>query len=153
MMICSNNRTILFLVVLLSLLCNIFGWNFNIMIQPLRSSVSKKKRNLAIATFTCVLSINTLNPPCHAAIETSPSTASAVIYKTGKSPEGLSTSPADSRKDKTFLRCMSNCKTDCQKPGEGPAKLDCVQDCQDQCCNSYEQCSFKIKSSTLGNGI
>jgi hypothetical protein len=29
---------------------------------------------------------------------------------------------------------------------EGNARLDCQQDCQDQCCNSYEQCSFKVKT-------
>ena len=29
---------------------------------------------------------------------------------------------------------------------EGVARLDCQQDCQDQCCNSYEQCSFKVKT-------
>lgn len=87
------------------------------------------------------------------AIASTASGTSKVTYKSGKSPVGLPAVKTDSKKDITFLRCMSNCKTDCQKPGEGLAKLDCIQDCQDQCCNSYEQCSFKINSNGLGNGI
>jgi len=76
------------------------------------------------------------------------------IYKSGKNPDGVSSkeSTAGTKKDTSFLRCMSNCKTQCQLPGEGLVKSDCVQDCQDQCCNSYEQCSFKIKINT-GNAI
>lgn len=85
----------------------------------------------------------------------------AYIYKSGKAPY-LSTGgkPSDAKDDKSvggkketsFLRALSNCKTRCQQPGEGLAKGDCVQDCQDQTCNSYEQCSFRIKSS-MGNAI
>lgn len=82
-----------------------------------------------------------------------------LIYKSGKTPfiEGSDKSQNDmsgpgGRKETSFLRCISNCKTKCQQPGEGLAKNDCVQDCQDQCCTSYEQCSFRIKS-TAGNAI
>ena len=78
------------------------------------------------------------------------------IYRSGKNPEAFSNSNKDSKvgtkKDINFLRCMSNCKSQCQLPGEGLVKTDCVQDCQDQCCDSYEQCSFKIKINT-GNTI
>ena len=84
-----------------------------------------------------------------------PSRSSAVqqasaplVYKSGKNPTPVD--PSDpkkgSKKDSTFLRCLSSCKQDCQKPGEGNAKLDCVQDCQDQCCSTYEQCSFRVKT-------
>ena len=77
-----------------------------------------------------------------------------LTYKSGKSPTAAN--PNDpkqgTKKEPSFLRCVSNCKSDCQKPGEGLAKNDCVSDCQDQCCASYEQCSFKIKSSA-GNSI
>ena len=50
------------------------------------------------------------------------------------------------KKETKFLRCMSNCKSECQKPRDGLASLDCNQDCQDQCCESYEQCSFKVRT-------
>ncbi len=86
------------------------------------------------------------------------SASPTIIYKSGKTPyiEGSSLgrkdSNSESKKDISFLRCISNCKAKCQLPGEGLAKNDCVQDCQDQCCNSYEQCSFRIKP-TAGNTI
>lgn len=77
-----------------------------------------------------------------------------LTYKSGKSPTAANpNNPKEgTKKEPAFLRCVSNCKSDCQKPGEGLAKNDCVSDCQDQCCSSYEQCSFKIKSSA-GNSI
>jgi hypothetical protein len=77
-----------------------------------------------------------------------------LTYKSGKSPTAANpNNPKEgTKKEPSFLRCVSNCKSDCQKPGEGLAKNDCVSDCQDQCCSSYEQCSFKIKSSA-GNSI
>lgn len=77
-----------------------------------------------------------------------------LTYKSGKSPTGVNQNDPKkgTKKEPSFLKCVSNCKSDCQKPGEGLAKNDCVSDCQDQCCSSYEQCSFKIKSSS-GNSI
>lgn len=82
--------------------------------------------------------------------------SSVLIYRSGKNPDASSNINKDSKvgtkKDINFLRCMSNCKSQCQLPGEGLVKTDCVQDCQDQCCDSYEQCSFKIKINT-GNSI
>jgi len=85
--------------------------------------------------------------------------AEPIYYKSGKAPvsmdlkeknsntKGASDSKAGTKKDSNFLRCMSNCKSDCQAPSSGLAKVDCFQDCQDQCCNSYEQCSFKSKQT------
>lgn len=77
-----------------------------------------------------------------------------LVYRSGKNPNAnqKKDSKEGTKKDIGFLRCMSQCKSDCQLPGEGLAKTDCVQDCQDQCCNSYEQCSFKIKINS-GNSI
>ena len=82
--------------------------------------------------------------------------AGAIIYKSGKMPIGGNKADPDSKvgtkKDSKFLRCISNCKSDCQTPNSGLARNDCVQDCQDICCDSYEQCSFKIRQ-TGGNEI
>ena len=81
---------------------------------------------------------------------TETSGVAALIWKSGKNPAPVD--PNDpkkgTKKDSSFLRCLSGCKQDCQKPGEGAAKLDCVQDCQDQCCSTYEQCSFKVKQTS-----
>lgn len=83
-----------------------------------------------------------------------PSPSNLPVYRSGKNPDVSASkdSKVGTKKDINFLRCMSNCKSNCQLPGEGLAKTDCVQDCQDQCCDSYEQCSFKIKINT-GNAI
>ena len=73
-----------------------------------------------------------------------------IIYKSGKTPEKFRNKNKDdktgTKKETKFLRCLSNCKTECQKPKDGLAALDCNQDCQDQCCESYEQCSFKVRT-------
>jgi hypothetical protein len=85
-------------------------------------------------------------------------TAGATIYKSGKAPlvvggkKASSDSKAGTRKDGGFLKKMSNCKSDCQTPRAGTARSDCVQDCQDQVCETYEQCTFKIRQSS-GNDI
>ena len=96
---------------------------------------------------------NSYTTPIAAAHAAQPS-GSGLVYKSGKNP--VQQDPNDpkvgSKKDTSFLRCMSNCKAKCQLPSEGLAKSDCVVDCQDQCCATYEQCSFKYKSST-GNSI
>lgn len=108
-----------------------------------------------ILSFSCltILSSNLILQPCYA-IDNNLQNKPLPIYKSGKNPSSSSSSDSKvgTKKDIDFLRCMSNCKSDCQKPGEGLAKNDCIQDCQDQCCNSYEQCSFKIKINT-GNSI
>lgn len=105
--------------------------------------------NAIIVIFFCILSV----PHFSNAKDLE---SSVSIYRSGKNPDALSNSNKDSKvgtkKDINFLRCMSNCKSKCQLPGEGLVKTDCVQDCQDQCCDSYEQCSFKIKINT-GNSI
>lgn len=82
---------------------------------------------------------------------TTTTAASNIYYRSGKSPEGLPSSKSDSKKDINFLRCISDCKSRCQLPGQGLAKTDCIQDCQDQCCTSYEQCSYKIKINTANS--
>lgn len=42
-----------------------------------------------------------------------------LIYKTGKSPkqEDPNDPKKGTKKESSFLRCLSNCKADCQKPG------------------------------------
>ena len=46
-------------------------------------------------------------------------TSSPLIYKSGKNP--VPPNPPDSKdgtkKDSNFLRCVSNCKSNCQRPG------------------------------------
>jgi hypothetical protein len=59
--------------------------------------------------------------------------------------QASTTKASDKKKDPTFLRCVSNCKYQCLKPSDTINSIDCIQDCQDQCCNSYDQCSSRVK--------
>jgi hypothetical protein len=90
-------------------------------------------------------------PPVFAPSEAFAADAQVRVFKSGKNPDQPTDSKVGTRKETKFLRSMSDCKSKCQLPG-GLAKTDCVQDCQDQCCESYEQCSFKIKINS-GNSI
>ena len=92
-------------------------------------------------------------------IATTPLVASAAdsgdtIWKTGKSPQIPGQKPKDkndtkgTRKDPSFLRSIADCKGKCENsPGpDGLAKssTECLSECQDICCTTYEQCTFAI---------
>lgn len=76
------------------------------------------------------------------------------IYKSGKSPIVPGQKPKDkndvagTRKDSTFLRSISACKSQCEQTngpdGYARSKEECLSDCQDICCTTYEQCTFGI---------
>ena len=74
-----------------------------------------------------------------------PREASAKDWISGK-PEVPRSDPSDkkgSRKDPTFLRCLGNCVSDCQQLGSGKVapkdRAECLAECQDGCCTTYEQ--------------
>ncbi|CAM9806619.1 unnamed protein product [Discosporangium mesarthrocarpum] len=50
------------------------------------------------------------------------------------------------RKETKYLRCLSNCLADCQKPTSGQERdrEECLQTCQDECCTTYEQCTYPV---------
>lgn len=76
------------------------------------------------------------------------------IWLTGKSPQVPGQKPRDksdtrgTRKDSGFLRSISDCKSQCERTsgpdGLAKAKEDCLSECQDVCCETYEQCTFAI---------
>ena len=111
-----------------------------------------KMNNLKpLATITAAASLLILHPTEIYASSSSTilSSGENMIYKSGKNPKGPNKDgdKTGTKKDYKFLKCMSGCKADCQSPSSGLAtqRNDCVQDCQDQCCDTYEQCSYKIK--------
>jgi hypothetical protein len=115
-----------------------------------RPTTAKSVQAIATASLLTIGILFNDQMPAMAADKGTP----ALVYKSGKSPIP-NKDPNDktgTKKDTNFLRCISNCKARCQLPTEGLAKTDCIQDCQDQCCTTYEQCSFKIKTNT-GNSI
>uniref|UniRef100_A0A7S2V8U6 SREBP regulating gene protein n=1 Tax=Entomoneis paludosa TaxID=265537 RepID=A0A7S2V8U6_9STRA len=76
------------------------------------------------------------------------------VYLTGKAPRVPGQKPKDksdtsgTRKDPSFLRSISDCKSQCENK-TGPdglyrSKEDCLSECQDICCTTYEQCTFGI---------
>ena len=76
------------------------------------------------------------------------------VYKTGKAPKVPGEKPQSkedtkgTRKDPSFLRSIAGCKSACltMPDGAGLAKSqsDCLSECQDICCTTYEQCTFAI---------
>jgi len=75
-------------------------------------------------------------------------------YISGKTPQipGETKKKSDdkkgTRKDPNFLRSISDCKTQCQlipgSDGYSRSKEDCLSECQDISCTTYEQCTFNI---------
>lgn len=73
----------------------------------------------------------------------------ATIYKSGKAPIVPGQQPKDksdvkgTRKDPDFLRSVADCRNQCQSSNgsDGFAKSneDCLSECQDICCTTYEQ--------------
>ena len=76
------------------------------------------------------------------------------IWLTGKAPKVPGQKPRDkgdytgTKKDPKFLRSISDCKSQCENTpspdGLARSKEDCLSDCQDICCTTYEQCTFAI---------
>mmetsp|Transcript_35310 Transcript_35310/g.85464 ORF Transcript_35310/g.85464 Transcript_35310/m.85464 type:complete len:233 (+) Transcript_35310:146-844(+) len=83
-------------------------------------------------------------------------TAGATRYVSGKPPQ-IGGKPAPkpasgdvkgTRKDPDFLRSVADCRSQCQATagpdGLSKPKEDCLSECQDICCKTYEQCTFNI---------
>ena len=74
--------------------------------------------------------------------------AEPTIWRSGKSPIVPGQKPKDksnvsgTRKDPSFLRSVSDCKSQCEATGK--TRDDCLSECQDICCTTYEQCTFAI---------
>ena len=55
------------------------------------------------------------------------------------------------KKDIRFLRCLSNCVSDCTTPtgGTGKDRDECAIECQDDCCQTYEQCTCVLNPNLV----
>ena len=97
--------------------------------------------SLLVATAPVVIAADAPRPP-------------GTKYVSGKSPiipgeaKKKSDSTKGTRKDPDFLRSIADCRNQCQAaPGSGglaKSKEDCLSECQDICCKTYEQCTFNI---------
>ena len=73
-----------------------------------------------------------------------------VIWKSGKPDPLRPTSkdkPDGTKKDGKYLSCLNDCVPRKQGP-PGPSQLeraDCLDACQVECCDTYEQCTYTIR--------
>lgn len=75
--------------------------------------------------------------------ETNPVAPRRWISGKSEKPRG-SKDRTGTKRDSNYLRCLSDCTTECRKPGQGPSKdnAECLEACQDYCCKTYEQCTY-----------
>ena len=74
--------------------------------------------------------------------------AEAKRWISGKNPDGPSKDNKGTKRDFKYLQCLSNCLSVCEKPAIGKAEKDrstCLNECRDECCFTYEQCTYAIK--------
>jgi hypothetical protein len=115
---------------------------------------SNRRRCLqSIFYATTILSLTF--PVNAAAIPTTTTTTEDTIWITGKMPIAPGQKPKDkndltgTRKDPNFLRSLSDCKNQCENmmgsnDGYAKGKNECLSECQDICCTTYQQCTFPI---------
>ena len=82
------------------------------------------------------------------AVVIAPKEAEAKLWISGKSDINRKdlADKTGTKKDTKFLRCLSNCVSDCQKPTGGQPKDrdECLLECQEGCCTTYEQCTCTL---------
>lgn len=110
---------------------------------PKQNSTPLLSRSEAIRAGLFTMSSLVLAPSAVEAAE-----ASNTIYISGKTPKVPGAKPKDkndlsgTKKDPNFLRSIADCKSQCESKGK--TKEDCLSECQDICCMTYEQCTFNI---------
>jgi hypothetical protein len=125
--------------------------------HPLRMSAdsylpftASSRRTFLCTAFSAALATPLLLPELVSAKEPVGDT----IWMTGKMPQVPGQKPRDkndltgTRKDPNFLRSLADCKNQCENTastgGYSKTKDECLSECQDICCTSYQQCTFAI---------
>ena len=124
--------------------------------ENVKDSMAERRDVLCKVTSAVVLgaifSIDAVPPT---AVQAADATSSGpTIWNSGKAPKVPGQKPKDkndtsgTRKDGNFLRSIADCKNQCENTtgpdGLSKSKEECLQDCQDICCKTYEQCTFAI---------
>ena len=74
----------------------------------------------------------------------------AKTYVSGKNPDGPREKgdTKGTKKDGSYLQCLAGCAARCEKAsGQGRRQLtrgECLNLCRDECCATYEQCTYTI---------
>mmetsp|Transcript_36209 Transcript_36209/g.43239 ORF Transcript_36209/g.43239 Transcript_36209/m.43239 type:complete len:174 (+) Transcript_36209:142-663(+) len=116
-----------------------------------RDIIRKIATSFAIGSFT-ILETNV--PTSRGSSAAYAADKEPTIWKTGKAPIVPGAKPKDkndtagTRKDPSFFRSISQCKSECANKtgsdGYAKSKDECLSECQDICCATYEQCTFAI---------
>jgi hypothetical protein len=114
------------------------------------SCTQSSRRNFLLNVANAVTAISLVLPDAASAKETFGDT----IWMTGKMPQVPGQKPRDkndltgTRKDPNFLRSLADCKNQCENTastgGYSKTKDECLSECQDICCTTYQQCTFAI---------
>jgi hypothetical protein len=87
--------------------------------------------------------------PAAFSLVANPASSPATEWLSGRTPGQASRpkdgDPAGTKKDPRYLRCLNNCLPNCigGPSGVQRERSDCLQQCQDECCQTYEQCSYR----------
>ena len=85
-----------------------------------------------------------------AAAAAAPPAFAAKTYVSGKNPDGPREKgdTKGTKKDGSYLQCLAGCAARCEKAsGQGRRQLtrgECLNLCRDECCATYEQCTYTI---------
>jgi hypothetical protein len=90
-------------------------------------------------------------PAFAVATASKPVDPNAQRYVSGKNPKGKNKEGdmTGTKKDGSYLRCLANCADTCGRADPNRAfqktRSECLNACRDECCATYEQCTYQIK--------
>ena len=87
--------------------------------------------------------------PAAVASGASPLVASAKRYQSGKNPDGVKdkNDNTGTKRDGGYLQCLAGCSSRCTQASPGQREKtrgECLNFCRDECCSTYEQCTYNI---------
>ena len=110
-----------------------------------RPSGPRLSRRAALPAFAAAALAGAATPAAIAGSDGAPK-----LWLSGKSDPLRPTSKDKldgTKKDPKYLSCLNDCVPRCQGPPGSPAKerSDCLLECQQECCSTYEQCTYTIR--------
>jgi len=103
-------------------------------------------RRTALPALAAAFAAAAAGPPRAARAADAPLAADAApkVWLSGKSDPLRPTTkgkPEGTKKDPRYLSCLNDCVPRCQGSSGGKERSDCFDECQDECCFTYQQCT------------